>query len=107
MTARTILMQVAENNLLHRDRLGSLRYFGGAMERSLENLDRDVGEVSTLICGCNDEWRLSAEHVADSLENALYSVSEPRWGTNERSLRLKNLRCRLHRFYDNKSCCCH
>jgi hypothetical protein len=99
-------MQLAENNLLHTDRLGSLRYFGGAMERSLGEMNHDLDEVSDFFCGCTDEWCLSAEHVADILENQLFSVSEPRWGSEEQSRRLKNLRCRLHRFYDSKSCCC-
>lgn len=107
MTARTILMQLAENNLLHTDRVGSLRYFGGAMESSMEAIDRDLDEVNEFFGGCNDEWCLTAEHVADILENELFSVSEPRWGSEEQSLRLKNLRCRLHRFYDTKSGCCH
>lgn len=107
MTARTILMQLAENNLLHRDRLGSLRYFGGAMESSIKEMDHDLKEVNDFFCGCNDEWCLSAEHVADSLGNELFSVSEPRWGSAEQSWRLKELRCRLHRFYDTKSSCCH
>ncbi|HSR36752.1 MAG TPA: hypothetical protein VLL73_06180 [Desulfurivibrionaceae bacterium] len=106
MTARTILMQLAENNLLHTDRLGSTRYFGGAMESSLEGIDRDLSEVGEVFCGCNHEWRLSAEHTTDMLENELFSISEPRWGSEEQSMRLKNLRCRLHRFYSTKSCCC-
>lgn len=105
MTARTILMQLAENNLLHTDRLGSLRYFGGAMERSLNELDRNLNEVGEFACGCTDEWCLSAEHIADILENELFSVCEPRWGSEEQSRQIKNLRCRLHRFYDTSGCC--
>jgi hypothetical protein len=99
-------MQLAENNLLHTDRLGSLRYFGNAMEGSCESLERELEEVNSLRCACGGEWQLSAEHTADMLENDLYSISEPRWGSEEESRWLKNLRCRLHRFYDSKCCCC-
>jgi len=107
MTARTILMQLAENNLLHTDRLSSLPYFGEAMECSLEEMDRDLKEVSDFLCGCNDEWCLSAEHVADELEKELFSVCEPRWSSEGQSRQLKNLRCRLHRFYDRQDICSH
>jgi hypothetical protein len=105
MTARTILLQLAENNLLHTDRIGSLRYFRHAMEDSSESLDRELNGMSRLFCGCTDTWGTTERH-ADALENELYSISEPRWGSEEQSRRLKNMRCRLHRFYDTKSCCC-
>ena len=105
MTARTILMQLATNNLLHQDRLSSLRYFGGALDRSASCLAEEMDEVRALSEKCTDEWCVSAEHVLDSLENELFSISEPRWASAEESERFRELRCRIARLYDTMRLC--
>lgn len=46
-----------------------------------------------------DEWRRAKENVLDELAKVVYSISEPRWLTNEDSLKIKCLRERIHNLY--------
>jgi len=48
---------------------------------------------------CTDEWCEATEHVIDELSNALFSISEPRWSNQEDSLRIKQLKRRVHDLY--------
>lgn len=48
---------------------------------------------------CAEEWCEATEHVIDELSNALFSISEPRWSSKEDSLKLKQLKRRVHDLY--------
>lgn len=48
---------------------------------------------------CTGEWREATEHAIDELSNSLFSISEPRWSSEEDSKKLKTLKRRVHDLY--------
>ncbi|MBN1848144.1 MAG: hypothetical protein JW932_06120 [Deltaproteobacteria bacterium] len=75
------------------------RNFMDNMETSLNMLDKEIDEAAQMQSICTSEWCEATEHVIDELGNSLFSISEPRWGPEEDSLRIKELRKRLHDLY--------
>ena len=70
-----------------------------ALEKSLIELERDIEEASKMTDVCTDEWCAAVEHVVDELNNALYSISEPRWSSEEDSRKIKALKKRVYDLY--------
>jgi hypothetical protein len=62
-------------------------------------LEQDITEAAEMGKICTDEWCLATEHTLDELANMIFSISEPRWATNEDSQKIKNLRHRVHDLY--------
>lgn len=77
------------------------RTFVVEMEKSLASLEKDIDEASEMTAICTDEWCEATEHVIDELSNALFSISEPRWSTEEDSKKIKELKKRVHDLYAN------
>ena len=72
-----------------------------ALEKSLDLIEKEIEEAKDLAGVCTDEWCHTTEHVLDDLGNALFSISEPRWSSNEDSKRIKALKRRLYDIYVN------
>jgi hypothetical protein len=70
-----------------------------ALEKSLDQLEKDIEEASSMSDTCTSEWCQATEHVIDELGNALFSISEPRWAGDEYTQRIKSLKRRLHDIY--------
>jgi hypothetical protein len=68
-------------------------------EESLDFLEKGIDEASEMRGICTDEWCVATEHVLDELSNGLFSISEPRWASEEESKRLKALKRRVHDLY--------
>jgi len=49
-----------------------------ALEKSIDMLEKDIEEAKKLAGVCTNEWCEAIEHVIDDLNNALFSISEPR-----------------------------
>lgn len=83
-----------ENAMLmaHRD-------FVANLEKSLDMLDKDIDEAAEMSQICTDEWCLATEDVIDELHKSIYSISEPRWATNEDSKHIRSLRNRVRDLY--------
>jgi len=62
-------------------------------------LEKDITEAAEMGKICTDEWCLATEHTLDELANMIFSISEPRWATNEDSQKIKKLRHRVHDLY--------
>jgi hypothetical protein len=77
------------------------RTFVNAMDQSLVSLEKDINEASEMTSICTDEWCEATEHVIDELSNALFSISEPRWSTEEDSKKIKALKRKVHDLYAN------
>jgi hypothetical protein len=77
------------------------RMFLRNMEASLDRVEEDINEASTLAGVCTSEWCEATEHVIDELGNQLFSISEPRWASEEDSRKLKALKRRVHDLYAN------
>lgn len=70
-----------------------------SMEESLDLLEKGIDEASEMRHICTDEWCVATEHVLDELSNSLFSISEPRWASEEDGKKLRALKRRVHDLY--------
>jgi hypothetical protein len=75
------------------------RKFIKNLEKSLDSLEEGIDEAAEMTDVCTSEWCEATEHVIDELANSLYSISEPRWSSDEDSKKIKALRKRVHDLY--------
>jgi hypothetical protein len=75
------------------------RTFIDSMEESINSVEKGLDEAGGMREVCTSEWCEATEHVIDELSNALFSISEPRWASEEDSRKIKQLRRRLHDLY--------
>lgn len=75
------------------------REFLKGLENAVELLDKDIREAGDMAHTCTDEWCRTTESVLDELHKYVYSISEPRWLTEEDSKAISNLRRRLRDLY--------
>lgn len=75
------------------------REFITNLNTSLDILEKEIDEAREMQQICTDEWCRATEHVLDELAKAVYSISEPRWLSDEDSLKIKCLRERIHNLY--------
>jgi len=73
--------------------------FAQSLEKSIRLLDADIKEAKHMASKCTDEWCAATEHVIDELSNALFSISEPRWSEAAVSIKIKELKRRVHDLY--------
>ena len=73
--------------------------FISSMEQSLDLLEKGIDEAEEMLDICTAEWCEATEHVIDELSNSLFSISEPRWASEEDSKKLKALKRRVHDLY--------
>ena len=64
-----------------------------------KNAEGALPYVISLSEKCTGEWCEATEHVIDELSNSLFSISEPRWSSEEDSKKLKALKRRIHDLY--------
>ncbi|MDF1614386.1 hypothetical protein [Desulfurivibrio dismutans] len=76
----------------HRDFLDNL-------EKSIELVAQDIQDAQGEPQVCTDEWCATAEETLDEMAKLVFSISEPRWLTDEDSKRISNLRRRIHDLY--------
>jgi hypothetical protein len=72
-----------------------------ALEKSLIILEKDIEEAKEMAGTCTSEWCEATEHTIDELNNALFSISEPRWSDPEANQKIKRLKRRLYDLYVN------
>ena len=82
-----------------KETLEAWRVFVDSLERSLALLEQELKESKEMMDICTDEWCQATEHYIDEIGNALFSISEPRWSSEEDSKRIKVLKRRLHDIY--------
>jgi hypothetical protein len=84
---------------LQKEGMESWRALIDSMERSLDMLERGIEEAEGMTDICTPEWCVATENVMDELNNRIFSISEPRWSSEEDSARLRRLKKRLHDCY--------
>jgi small-conductance mechanosensitive channel len=84
---------------MQQEYVNSWRNYLNSLDLAVQKLESDIKEASELTGVCTDEWCEATEHVIDELSNALFSISEPRWSNQEDSLRIKQLKRRVHDLY--------
>lgn len=72
-----------------------------ALEKSIDVLEKDIEEAKEMAGECTSEWCEATEHTIDELNNALFSISEPRWSDPEASQKIKLLKRRIYDLYVN------
>ena len=60
-----------------------------------------IEEAKKIAGVCTNEWGEAIEHVIDDLNNALFSISEPRWSDVDHSKWIKTLKRRIYDIYVN------
>jgi len=85
-----------ENTMLRTHR----RFIEG-LEESIAILENDLGEADEMEHVCTDEWCQATEDYIDELHKNIYAISEPRWVTDEDSVKIKELRRRVNKLYSN------
>lgn len=75
------------------------REFITNLNASLDILEKDIADAAEVEKVCTDEWCRATENVLDELAKVVFSISEPRWLSDEDSLKIKCLRERIHNLY--------
>lgn len=70
-----------------------------SLNKSLGLIETQINEAAEMAEICTSEWCEATEHVIDELNDALFSISEPRWADDENSKKLKQLKHRIHDLY--------
>ena len=79
--------------------LGGHHNFIVNLNQSLDLIEKDISETAEMETLCTSEWCLAVEHNLDEVANGIYSISEPRWTSREKSRALRNVRSRVHDLY--------
>ncbi|MDJ0886559.1 MAG: hypothetical protein QNI89_04615 [Desulfobacterales bacterium] len=90
-------------NIIHeqfrKDALEAWGHYMTALETSIRDLEADIAEAADMSDRCTAEWCEATEHVIDEINDALFTISEPRWASDEDSRRIKTLKRRVRELY--------
>ena len=92
-------MVMPRNEGIQKELVEGWRVFVNNLEKGLDILEEDIDEAANMADTCTNEWCQATEHVIDELSNSLYSISEPKWGSDEDSKKIKSLKKRVHDIY--------
>ena len=81
-----------QHEQFRKDTLEAWGNFLDALETSIQDLQKDIDEAADMTQRCTSEWCAATEHVIDEINDALFSISEPRWTPDEYSRRIKSLK---------------
>lgn len=79
--------------------LAAHREFVANLKSSIDMMASDIDEAKEMQQICTDEWCMATESYLDELAKMIYSISEPRWASNEDSKKISELRRRVHDLY--------
>lgn len=82
-----------------KDTLDAWQTYMDALETSITDLEKDIEEAADMSRRCTAEWCTATEHVIDEINDALFSISEPRWAPEENTRRIKSLKRRVRDLY--------
>ncbi len=82
-----------------KDTLEAWGHYMTALETSINDLEADIAEAADMSDRCTAEWCEATEHVIDEINDALFTISEPRWSSDEDSQRIKALKRRVRTLY--------
>jgi hypothetical protein len=75
------------------------RDFVTNLKSSVDMIASDINEANEMQQICTDEWCMATESYLDELAKMIYSISEPRWASDEDSKEISDLRRRVHDLY--------
>ncbi|MEJ2032696.1 MAG: hypothetical protein P8Y63_06600 [Deltaproteobacteria bacterium] len=76
------------------------REFIDQLNKALDLLDAEIKEAAEMESICTDEWCYTTDVTLDELHKQVYSISEPRWATEEDSRKISELRKRIKTLYN-------
>jgi hypothetical protein len=97
---RCLIMSIPKDEIMS-EVAEAWRIYLNSLETALDKLENDINEAAQMAGICTNEWCEATEHVIDELNNALFSISEPRWDDPEDSRRLKKLKRKVYDLYAN------
>ena len=92
-------MEELPRDLIRREIVEGWRGFVTNLEKSLYLLEKEIDFTSKMVNACTVEWCEVTEQTLDEISNALFSISEPRWISDEDSKKLKALKRKVHDVY--------
>ena len=84
---------------IQKDLVKAWRTYLDALEKSIVLIEEDIRQASGMAGTCTDEWCEATQHYIDDINNALFSISEPRWAAKEESEKIKALKRHEHDLY--------
>jgi len=85
--------------LIKKEMYAGWKGFIENLEKSLDLLEKEIDFTSKMQNACTLEWCQLTEQTFDEISNALFSISEPSWASDEDSKKLKALKRRVHDVY--------
>jgi hypothetical protein len=85
--------------LIRKELYEGWKGFVDNLEKSLDLLEKEIDFTSKMQNACTLEWCQLTEQTFDEISNALFSISEPSWASDEDSKKLKALKRRVHDVY--------
>ncbi len=82
-----------------QETLEAWKTFVDSLDSALTKLEQELKDGKEMLDICTDEWCQATEHYIDDIGNSLFSISEPRWASEEDSRRIKDLKRRLYDIY--------
>ena len=87
------------SELIRKELYEGWKGFVENLEKSLDLLEKEIDFTSKMQNACTLEWCQLTEQTFDDISNALFSISEPSWASDEDSKKLKALKKRVHDVY--------
>ena len=75
------------------------REFMKGLDNSFKLIGHNLEEAKEFDVQCTGAWCMKMESSMDELAKSVYSISEPRWLSDEDSKKIHNLRHRVHDIY--------
>lgn len=94
-----VLPKDSFQNTVQKDVVENWRVFTENLEDSINRIENGLNEAKEMAGVCTSEWCEATEHVLDELSNQLFSISEPRWASQDDSQKIRNLKRRVHDLY--------
>ena len=75
------------------------REFMKGLDNSFSIIEHDLKEATNFDARCRGEWCTKMEDSIDELAKSIYSISEPRWLSDQDSRMIRSMRHRVHDIY--------
>ena len=90
---------VEQKETIEKERAEAWRTYLKSLEDYLNQEEKSIDRAFQLSSTCTDELCETTEEVIAELSKAIFSVSEPRWITQEDAKRIKTLKRRIQDLY--------
>jgi sugar (pentulose or hexulose) kinase len=75
------------------------REFMKGLDNSFRIVEQNLKEAADFDDQCTGEWCTKMESSIDELAKSIYSISEPRWLTDQDAKKIRDMRHNIHDIY--------